>query len=118
MKIDILGTPYDVLFKDYKDEPLFEKRSIDGFADDVDKLICVCSMKTHPSCKDETEGYCFKIEKGILRHEIIHAFLNESGLRESSLIYDSGWARNEEMVDWMALQLPKIAEACYAVDAM
>ena len=118
MKIDILGTLYDVLFKDYEDEPLFKKRSIDGYSDDVDKALCICTMKTHPNYADETEEYCHKIEKGILRHEIIHAFLNESGLQESALIYDSGWARNEEMVDWMALQLPKIVEACKAVDAM
>ena len=39
----------------------------------------------------------------VLRHEIIHAFLNESGLRENS-----EWAYNEEMIDWLAIMIPKI----------
>ena len=42
-------------------------------------------------------------EKKNLRHEIVHAFLFESGLAENS-----EWAYNEEMVDWIAKQGPKI----------
>ena len=118
MRIDILGTHYEVAFKEYDKDPLFKKCSFDGYCDSVDKAICICSMKTHPSCEDETEEYCYKVEKGILRHEIIHAFLNESGLQDSAASIDGPWAKNEEMGDWIALQLPKIAEACKAVDAM
>ena len=44
-------------------------------------------------------------EKKILRHEIIHAFLYESGLDINSHDIDQ-WARDEEMVDWMAIQFP------------
>ena len=46
-----------------------------------------------------------------LRHEIIHAFLNESGLHfNTQVVVDgNGWATNEEMVDWIAIQFPKIA---------
>ena len=44
-----------------------------------------------------------ELEKKVLRHEIIHAYLGESGLRSSS-----EWAENEEMVDWFAIQFPKI----------
>lgn len=43
-----------------------------------------------------------------LRHEIMHAFLNESGLSDSSNRFDGAWAKNEEMVDWLAIQSPKI----------
>lgn len=39
------------------------------------------------------------------RHEVIHAFLYESGLS-----FNSDWAVNEELVDWIAIQFPKIAE--------
>lgn len=42
-------------------------------------------------------------EDKVIRHEIIHAFLNESGLGENS-----DWARNEEMVDFFARQFPKM----------
>lgn len=38
MKIDILGTEYEVVYKNYSEEPLFEKRSIDGYCDDVEKV--------------------------------------------------------------------------------
>lgn len=46
-------------------------------------------------------------EKKVLRHEILHAYLFESGLRENSNEINS-WAMNEEMIDWFALQFPKI----------
>jgi uncharacterized membrane protein len=46
-------------------------------------------------------------QKRILRHEIIHAFLFESGLADDSNSADA-WAVNEEMVDWFARQAPKI----------
>lgn len=45
-----------------------------------------------------------------MRHEVIHAFLFESGLAENSNISDA-WAVNEEMVDWLAIQAPKIFKA-------
>ncbi len=44
-----------------------------------------------------------------LRHEILHAYLFESGLDWSSRDIES-WATNEEMIDWIALQFPKILD--------
>ena len=67
-------------------------------------------MRTFPNYEDESEERCKEEEKGILRHELIHAFLSESGLSYSSLNYSSGWAKNEEMVDFFAIQFPKIAK--------
>ena len=49
-------------------------------------------------------------QRKVIRHEIIHAFLYESGLAENSLSA-SAWGKNEEMVDWMAVQSPKIFRA-------
>lgn len=46
--------------------------------------------------------------KKVLRHELMHAFLNESGLSANSTVPDCAWAKNEEMVDWFAIQSPKI----------
>lgn len=45
-----------------------------------------------------------------MRHELVHAFLYESGLSINSLS-PSGWASNEEMTDWMAIQGPKLYDA-------
>lgn len=50
-----------------------------------------------------------KLKKDIMRHEIIHAFLDESGLQMSSFA-SGAWAENEEMADWFALQLPKMVK--------
>lgn len=43
---------------------------------------------------------------------IIHAFLHESGLDVCS------WAHNEEMVDWLAIQFPKLYEAFLQADCI
>ena len=42
-----------------------------------------------------------------MRHEIVHAYLFESGLAECSSNITS-LAQNEEMVDWIARQIPKM----------
>ena len=55
--------------------------------------------------------------QGTIRHEIIHAFLFESGLWVDSSPAEH-WSMNEEMIDWIALQLPKIEEACITACAM
>ena len=43
----------------------------------------------------------------VVRHEIVHAFLMESGLDANANAVEN-WATNEEMVDWFAIQSPKI----------
>lgn len=52
-----------------------------------------------------------------LRHELIHAFLYESGLSFNSASTDA-WAAEEEIVDWIAIQLPKIYEACAELECL
>lgn len=118
MKIDILGTEYEVVYKNYSEEPLFETRSIDGYCDDVEKVLCIGRLHTFPGYEDEEVPYCKCLEKRTLRHEIVHAFLDESGLKECAMKPDGSWEKNEEMVDWIALQLPKIVRACEAADVM
>lgn len=108
--VNILGTPYKVILKKYSDEPLFEQRSIDGYSDDIAKEIVVCDMTTQPQWENTTKELCEKYERLVTRHEVIHAFLSESGLQSSSLQYSGGWAKNEEMVDFFAIQMPKIIE--------
>lgn len=50
-----------------------------------------------------------------LRHEIIHAFLFESGLWVNSNSVEC-WAMNEEMIDWIAIQYPKISKVFKKLD--
>lgn len=72
---------------------------------------------------DTLSGYCdcskkeihiellndIQVRKQIIRHEVIHAFLYESGL-DSQSTYTDSWATNEEMVDWIAIQFHKISK--------
>ena len=119
MKISVLGTEYTLLRKNYDEDPLFEKQGIDGYCDSIDKVIVVCNMKTYPEWGAETDEYCKKQEKHILRHELIHAFLNESGLQDSSgRISNLGWSKNEEMIDFFAIQFPKIAKLFQELDIL
>lgn len=99
--ISVLGTDVRVLFrKEAEDEKLI---NMAGYYDSSKNEIVVKIFEP-----DATSlGDLMKYQKEILRHEIIHAFLHESGMDACSAPCDS-WATNEEMVDWFAIQSPKI----------
>lgn len=110
MIINILGTQYKLIEKEYNADTHFKNASCDGYCDDITKEIVTRRMKTYPGYENENEEYCRLEENATKRHEIVHAYFNESGLKESSLRCDRGWARNEEMIDWIAVQGGKIYE--------
>lgn len=101
-KINILGTEYRIEFRK-EDEDTFLK-DCNGYCDVTVKLIVVLA---EPNKECDCEDFSF-IQKKTLRHELIHAFLSESGLFNNTYNVDAGWAKNEEMVDWFAIQSPKI----------
>lgn len=108
--VNILGTEYKIQIKNYEDDPEFKRNNWDGYSDGYSHLLVICDMRTHPAGENETALTCINYEKHTLRHEIVHAFLNESGLKESAGKYRGPWSKNEEMVDWMATQIPKITK--------
>lgn len=110
-KVNILGTKYQIRKKSYEDEPAFERRSIDGYCDSYIHEIVYCDLDTDDKWQYELEETKRECEKQTVRHEIVHAFLYESGLQESSHGIELGWAVDEEIVDWMAKQIPKICKA-------
>ena len=119
MQVSILGTPYTIKIKDYKDDKAFEERSIIGYCDDLQKELVVCDPRTYNDAwKDEPQSSVDRQRKETLRHEIVHAFLFESGLSDSACVVQSAWAKNEEMVDWFAVQGPKIYRAWQEADAL
>lgn len=118
MKVNILGTEYTIEKKAFKDEPIFEKKCVDGYCDGRLKKIVYCDMRTHPIMENDTDEYCKVCEKQTLRHEVIHGFFNESGLMESSAQFTGGWSQNEEMVDWISLQSPKIFKTFQELDIL
>lgn len=101
-KISILGTQYNILgHTEKEDEKLKE---LGGYCDYTTKTIVY--KKITPEDLTGLEDLTF-VYKRVLRHEIIHAFMYESGLWCNSFGV-SCWAENEEMTDWFAIQSPKI----------
>lgn len=101
-KINILGTEYRIEFR--KEDEDAALKECNGYCDVTVKLIVVLSK---PNKECECKDFSF-LRKKTLRHEIVHAFLAESGLFNNTYNVDTGWAMNEEMVDWFAIQSPKI----------
>lgn len=118
MKINILGTEYTVTSKKYDEDGTFSRRSIDGYCDGLIKQIVYCDMSTYKGWENEPPETIEAAQKETLRHEIVHAFFHESGLADSSLNIDGAWAKNEEMVDWFAMQGPKIYKAWQEANAL
>lgn len=110
MKINVLGTEYEVIVKKYDEDEYFKQNGAAGYCSSTEKEIGLCDMATYPGWENETDAACKNEMKLILRHETVHAFFNESGLSTNSNESDA-WARNEEMVDWIAIQGPKIYQA-------
>ena len=99
--IRILGEEWTIWEKsEQEDERL---KDCDGYCDWTTREIVV----EREVCGNlgDMEAYIRKVT----RHEIVHAFLLESGLHECAGKVES-WAANEEMVDWIARQGPKIFE--------
>ena len=104
--VNILGTEYKIEKHKVSEDEVLEKRNLAGYCDEEEKLI-VYGDVSDDKYFDISEAAKKTFEKKVLRHEVIHAFLNESGLSDNSNEVDS-WAKNEEMVDWIAIQSPKI----------
>ena len=118
MKVDVLGTEYTIEVRAYDDEPDFKNQNIDGWCDGSIKAIVLLDYDTAEMYKSYTPESRAAMFRETLRHEIVHAFLNESGLGVSANVISGAWARNEEMVDWIALQGQKIYAAWASVFAL
>lgn len=100
-KVNILGEEY-TLNEEVLPKDRFAMNDNYGFCDHSIKEINIGKFEnTEPDDLVSTEVFV----KKVIRHEIIHAFLEESGLSECS-----EWARNEEMVDFFAKQIPKMVK--------
>lgn len=95
MKINILGTYYTIQYKKLGVE------EIDGYCDYTSKEIVIRSDNENGVNDFES------LQKKQLRHEIIHAYLSESGL-QSNFEHANRWGHEETMIDWIAIQFPKM----------
>jgi hypothetical protein len=98
MRVSILGTKYEILQRSADSDP--DLRDCDGYCDKTIKRIVVTTRDANCNLGD-FESY----RRKVLRHEIIHAFLFESGLHEN-FMHSPG--HDETYVDWFAAQYPKI----------
>lgn len=102
-KINILGTEYTIEPRNLKYE------NYDGFTDNTNKLIVIRSDN-----QNNVGDFDF-LQKKQLRHEIIHAFLSESGL-QCNWQHMEQFGHDETTVDWFAIQSPKIFEVFKELD--
>lgn len=111
-KVNIMGAEWSVYFRNEKDDERLLDKGRDGYTDLTNREIIICNKKADCEFADY-EAY----KKVILRHELTHAFLMESGLDASSS-FTGAWATNEEMVDWFAMQSPKIYKVFAELDLL
>ena len=110
-KLNILGTDYTIEILSAADDAYLREKECDGYCDKTSKRIVV-------RAEDETnelENYDV-YKKTCLRHEIIHAFLFESGLQQN--FKHDQWGHDETMIDWVAVQFPKLQKAFAEADCL
>ena len=105
MKANILGTTYKIKRKNLKDA------DVDGWFDGTSKTIVIRKDNYN------NVGNFEYLMKKQLRHEIIHAFLYESGL-DCNFEHLQQFGHEETMVDWIAIQFTKIYEVYREVGAI
>lgn len=116
-KINILGTEYRIEKHNSIDDKDLRPKNQMGYCFYDDHLIVYADLSTDDEWKDEIEEAREIREKVTIRHEIFHAFLYESGLSHSSNNVNA-WASNEEMIDWFAIQSPKIFKVFQELDIL
>lgn len=103
-KIDILGTEYEIKIDDS-----IVSQGVDGLCKSYDKIILIRS-KENMLCPDDSDEVKDVRHKEVLRHELVHAFFDESGLGD--------YSNNEQLVEWIAVQFPKIMKVFVEADCL
>lgn len=106
MRVNILGTPYEIVVDK---SGYLEKHNADGVDKNYSKTILVRDLDDYLDSEATTEEKEAR-RKETTRHEIIHAFFSESGLK--------GYYNDELLVEWLAVQFPKMLAAFVATGAI
>ncbi len=107
--ISVLGAPYTIFIGAMNEDKKLE--SMDGYMDSTVKNIVVFDTKDYAedaTAKKDLKAYQLQV----LRHEIIHAFFEESGLANSCV-----W-ECEQITDWFAIQFPKIEKVFNEIESI
>ena len=106
--ITVLGAEYSISIKSPSEDSLL--KDCDGYTDKTTRKIVIAARPNDNELED-FRSY----QQKVLRHEIIHAFLFESGLHEC---WEHGSGHDETYVDWIAVQFPKMLAAFKTADAI
>jgi hypothetical protein len=113
-----LGTRYSIEIKTKESYSAFKEENCVGTCESYSKRILICDpLSLDESWKSESYQTIDNYLRETLRHELLHAFLNESGLKDDTLPSDC-WSKNEEMIDWFAVMSPKIFQAYQSLDCL
>lgn len=109
IKVDILGTEYTINFLDIIEDDTL--KMCDGY----------CDFSTHSIVLKRTDegsdvGDYAQTRRKNLRHELIHAYMGESGLQAN--FYHPEYGHDETTVDWFAIQFPKIYKTFKELDIL
>ncbi len=113
----ILGATYTIETRKISEDEYMKEKHLCGYCCEESKRIVVADMseKEYFELDEAEQKSCYK---RTLRHELIHAFLNESGLSDDASTPSGSWAKHEEMVDWFAIQSPKIFKTFEELDIL
>jgi hypothetical protein len=109
LNVDILGTQYKIIYSDPKADKMLS--DCDGYIDRTVKKIVICDSSEDSEVSDREWN-----KRLSLRHEIVHAFMLESGLAYNMEHKPIGI--EETMVDWIAIQFPKMLQAFESVGCL
>ena len=109
--LSILGNKWKLKVVPRHLDPMFE--TVDGYCDRSDRTMYVAedSTRTIDDLKNWPE-----YQKVVKRHEIIHAFMFESGLAQD--MYHTPYGHDEAEIDWMAIQFPKMMQVFEKAEAL
>lgn len=117
MKVSVLGTVYTIKTVQKEKNNILKTENIDGYTDFINKTIVLADFNLIEDWKKETKKTRLMYRKNVLRHELTHAMLFESGL-DVCASPNGAWARNEEVVDWIAIQGEKLYELWKSAGAL
>lgn len=110
--VNVLGTPYAI----YIDVPAADDEMLeacDGYCDKSTKRIVIAEKP-----KENELGDWERYRRYVLRHEVVHAFLFESGHGGNTTWDIPGEEHPEHMVEWIAMQFPKILKVYQEIGAI
>ena len=109
--LNILGTKWRLKEVSRDSDPMFG--TVDGFTDRSSKTMYVANESiVEPGAFMNWPEYM----KSVKRHEIIHAFMLESGLAQET--YHPPYGADEQAVDFFAIQFPKMLEVFKKAEAI